>query len=185
VVSVTGGVAVQEADRLREAFKKDEFRQLFKDYVDDLANPDYSQEQEAYLSQMEAENNVPKNIKLLRPEVCLTRVLYTCVVSLVFQVVSALLCVLQAGFCLKTHDGSGDKVFINVCHSSDVTEATCTTNDKGQHWSIPNNIGAPRMEKDKSGAACLTFDVCVHTATLARAGSHKAFKEMLCKVCDA
>ena len=42
---------------------------MFQEYVDELSNPDYRREQEEYLAQMEREQNVPKNVKLLHPEV--------------------------------------------------------------------------------------------------------------------
>ena len=75
-------------------------------------------------------------------------------------------------------------MFINVCHHGDVAEASGTAGGGGggQHWSIPHNISPPRMEKDKGGAPCLTFDVVVHPNTLARAAVQKPFKDMLCKV---
>ena len=83
---------------------------------------------------------------------------------------------LQPGFCLKTHDDKDAKIFINVCHSAEVPEATA----KGLNWSVPNNISPPRMERDKGSTPCLTFDFCINTKTLARAGVQKAFKDMLC-----
>ncbi len=61
---------VQEADRLRDAFKKEEFREMFKSLVADMADPEHRREQEEYLAQMEREQQVPKSINLIRPEVC-------------------------------------------------------------------------------------------------------------------
>ncbi len=83
---------------------------------------------------------------------------------------------------MKLHDGDGNKVFINMCHLASVGKAEAKLVDGGQSWSVPHNLGPPRMEKDKSGAAALTFDFAVHSDALALAASSKPFKDMLCKV---
>ncbi len=49
--------------------KQPEFQRMFKEYVDEISNPDHRAEYEAYLAQLEREEEVPKNIELMRPEV--------------------------------------------------------------------------------------------------------------------
>ena len=56
----------------------------------------------------------------------------------------------QAGFCIKTRNKSDDaKFFINVCHHERIEKPSMKALPDGrQHWSVPNSLGPPRMEKD-------------------------------------
>ena len=56
-----------------------------------------------------------------------------------------------AGFVVKTKKKeTGDKVFINVCHSSKITPATSKKAAGGSHWDVPYRCGAltpPRVAR--------------------------------------
>ncbi len=84
---------------------------------------------------------------------------------------------------MKLHDQNGSKVFINICHSLQVDKAEGKPGKDGtQAWTIPHNLGPPRMEKDKSGVPALTFDMVIHSDALTLAAQMKPFKDMICKV---
>ncbi len=90
----------------------------------------HPQEQEAYIRQMEQDQQVPGTMQIVKPE---------------------------AGFAVKTHrlDAVGGKVFINVCHSSLVEKPRSQPAEDGKsgsNWSLPHLLSAPHMEKDAKGA---------------------------------
>ena len=60
-------LTAEEAKQLERAFKDDEFRKLMAAYVSELSDPKYKEEQEAYIAQLEAQNEVPSGKALVRP----------------------------------------------------------------------------------------------------------------------
>ena len=63
-------LTVDEAKQLEEAFKDSNFQELMADYVSEISDPKHREEQEAYISQLEAQNEVPGGKKLVRPSRC-------------------------------------------------------------------------------------------------------------------
>lgn len=55
-----------EASRFKKAFADPEFRKLFSEYADELADPKNREETEAYISQLEGEQKVPEGKELIR-----------------------------------------------------------------------------------------------------------------------
>lgn len=55
-----------ESERFKKAFNDPEFRKLFSDYMDELQDPQYREENEAYISQLEKEKKVPEGKELIR-----------------------------------------------------------------------------------------------------------------------
>lgn len=55
-----------EASRFKTAFADPEFRKLFSEYADELADPKNREETEAYISQLEDEQKVPQGKELIR-----------------------------------------------------------------------------------------------------------------------
>ena len=60
-------LTVEEAKQLETAFKDKDFCKLLSDYVSDISNPKFKEEQEAYLAQLEAQNELPTGKMLIRP----------------------------------------------------------------------------------------------------------------------
>ena len=151
-----------EIKNFEDAMKKPEFTNLLKEYMDDISDPKYREEQEKYLRQLEEKNEIPEGKNLLKP---------------------------KAGFCAKTKrvdakdTGGPSKVFINVCHAKEVEKATSeeVTRDgkRGVSWSIPFSLGPMRQEKDKKGNPAMTFDFAVNTDTLAKARADQRFRKMV------
>ncbi len=62
-----------------------------------------------------------------------------------------------AGFVAKTatvaSGGEGtSKVFLNLCSSPEIEEATMTASSKGQQWQIPYSLSQERKDTDKGGS---------------------------------
>lgn len=124
------------------------------------------QEYEAYISQLERDNNVPENKEIIRPKVVPPP---HCCLLLGLLMTSADMTPYdihhvcgQAGFCIKTRNKSDDaKFFINVCHHERIEKPSMKALPDGrQHWSVPNSLGPPRMEKDN----CTCCGCHVHDA---------------------
>ena len=76
------------------------------------------------------------------------------------------------------------RVFINVCTSDKVAEATSkkTTNAQGQsgsHWSIPFSLGSQQTVAEPDGEEVLAMDFVVNPATRAKFQKHKALQNLL------
>ena len=137
----------EEVNNLQEAFKKEEFRKMFTEYLNDMQDPKYRAEQEAYIKECEERNQLPEGVDLIHPE---------------------------PGFVVKTRDmKSKEKYFINVCSHERIDkpssqEVVSKDGKKGRNWTLPHSIGPKHMEKDKSGNLCSTYDVCFHPDSLTR-----------------
>jgi hypothetical protein len=57
----------EEARRLDHAFGDDEFCRLMAEYATEILDPKYKEEQEAYLAQLEARNELPFGRALVWP----------------------------------------------------------------------------------------------------------------------
>ena len=142
-----------EEDRLTKAFKEPEFKKLMSEYLEEISDPKNKAEYDAYINQLEKDNKVPKGTKLVRPD---------------------------SGFCVKTKkQGTGEKVFINICSAIDAGLATSKSTTKGQTWNLPHMMGPPHMEQDKNKTPCMTFDVCFHPDTLKRGFENIRFQQLL------
>eukprot|EP01041_Mallomonas_annulata_P000952 gene952-1847_t len=146
----------EETDKFKNAFDDPEFRKLLGEYMDDLNDSKFREENEAYISQLEGDKQVPQGKELIRP---------------------------SAAFVAKSHkliDGKeSDKLFINIVHSDKILVPSKVDTDKGQHWSIPYSLGPPHMEKDKSGFNVAAFDCCFHPEAIRLGKLRKEFHDML------
>eukprot|EP00939_MAST-03C_sp_MAST-3C-sp1_P003038 g3038.t1 len=130
-----------EVDNLKSAFKKEEFRKMFSEYLEEMSDPTYRAEQEAYIRQCEMRNQIPEGVDIIHP---------------------------TPSFVLKTRDAkTSQKYFINICSHDRIGKPTSqdvqAKGKKGKSWSVPHSIGPKHMEKDKSGNLCPTFDICFHS----------------------
>ena len=86
---VGGKITEKEAADMRSAFEKPEFRDMFRQYLEEISDPkarqvrrkgmyewcmplteeSMLQEQEAYLQQLERESSIPDDVKLVKPTV--------------------------------------------------------------------------------------------------------------------
>jgi dynein assembly factor 2 len=112
----------KELSGFTKAMGEPEFQDLMSEYVDEISNPKFRDEQDRYLLEMKEKNEMPGGADLIQPE---------------------------AGFCMKTmakrmvsdikKSFFEQKVFINVCWHESVDKpkqvpATQANGEKGMSW---------------------------------------------------
>ena len=80
----------------------------------------------------------------------------------------------KAGLCVKTKNAAGTKFFINICKLAEIPAPPpieeselakmIESEDYSCLWRVPMSLGAPRSEKDKSGAECMAAEVAINSA---------------------
>ena len=60
-------LSAEEARQFDKAFSDDKFRNLLAEYVAELSDPTHKEEQEAYIAQLEAQNELPSGKALIWP----------------------------------------------------------------------------------------------------------------------
>ncbi|XP_043266803.1 PIH1 domain-containing protein 1-like [Venturia canescens] len=86
------------------------------------------------------------------------------------------------GACIKCKTDTGEKVFLNICHTTKIPppedlseEQLFNVIEKEEtSWSIPMSIGHERFEKNKEGIKCLTYDIALNTKHFEKCQSQKA-----------
>ncbi|XP_071827587.1 PIH1 domain-containing protein 1-like isoform X2 [Apostichopus japonicus] len=82
----------------------------------------------------------------------------------------------EPGVCVKTKDNKGEKIFVNICKTSqmpspkDITEEELVQllDDEVPDYRIPMSIGEPHAELDKSGKGCTAYDVMISDEFMAK-----------------
>ncbi|TYZ69460.1 hypothetical protein PybrP1_001882 [[Pythium] brassicae (nom. inval.)] len=155
-----------EQDKFLSAMRDPEFRSLLSEYMTEISDPANRAETEQYLAQLEGEHKVPADKQLVRP---------------------------TPGFVVKTQwcesGGASRKLFVNVCSSDKLQPPSSTpvadpaTGKAGASWHLPYSLGPERLEKDRGGAAAVTFDVCFHPAAVGFATTQRAYRDMVVATC--
>ncbi|RZC41910.1 kintoun [Asbolus verrucosus] len=150
-----------EVERIGEALKKQEFRKLLADYVEEIQNPANKKLYEQEITQLEKERGV--DVTFINP---------------------------QPGYVIKTSVDGSKKCFINVCVNEHINKPTssptCREGAKGLQWSLPHSLTPPREDIDNKGIRCQVYDVVFHPDTLHMAHKNKAFYNMLnATACEA
>ncbi|PIO40874.1 hypothetical protein AB205_0205510, partial [Aquarana catesbeiana] len=79
----------------------------------------------------------------------------------------------QPGFCIKTHTSKKEKIFINICKSSQIPAApdlseqelvTILESDDPSGYRVPMSIGEPHVEVDNSGSGCTAYDIVINSS---------------------
>ncbi|XP_065070673.1 PIH1 domain-containing protein 1-like [Rhopilema esculentum] len=92
----------------------------------------------------------------------------------------------KPGFCLKTTDEKGNKVFVNACTSEGVLKPKNISEDElkeiflagdATKFRVPMAIGDAHVEKDKSGIDCTAYDIVINPAFLDQVNSNKFFMD--------
>ncbi|GFG30476.1 hypothetical protein Cfor_08103 [Coptotermes formosanus] len=95
------------------------------------------------------------------------------------------------GMCVKTHTESGDKVFINVCHTpevpapEDISEAALVeiwTSEDHSSFRVPISIGEGHAETDKAGNPTVAYDVAINREFYKKTENSKVFLTFLLTV---
>eukprot|EP00569_Conticribra_weissflogii_P003897 CAMPEP_0171339658 /NCGR_PEP_ID=MMETSP0878-20121228/8076_1 /TAXON_ID=67004 /ORGANISM="Thalassiosira weissflogii, Strain CCMP1336" /LENGTH=361 /DNA_ID=CAMNT_0011841595 /DNA_START=65 /DNA_END=1147 /DNA_ORIENTATION=+ len=156
-------ITAQEAKQIKKALEDDSFRKLMTEYVNEISDPKFREEQEAYIRQLEANEEVPDGKSVIRP------------------------CkgfVIKCGH-IKKRDGENPttKLFINIVYSEKVSEPESVPETTGireiRQWSVPFFLGPLRMEHDKAQSLVPTFDCCFNPKSLQYAHKMKGFCDLI------
>lgn len=146
----------EEFDRFKEALKKEEFRKLLIDYIEEIKDPENRKRYEDEVKQFEAERGV--DVTFINP---------------------------QPGFVIKSSQDGEKKCFINCAKSEHVAKPTnqiafdANTGTRGLTWSIPMAQAPPRDDLDNKRTLCRVYDVVFHPDALYLSERNKAFRKCL------
>ncbi|XP_073813153.1 PIH1 domain-containing protein Nop17-like [Musca autumnalis] len=149
-------ITKDEFERISEALKKEEFRKLFLDYIEEIQDPENRKRYEEEIKQIEAERGV--DVIFVHP---------------------------QPGFVIKTSQNGEQKCFINCAKSEHVGKPTNqvslnhATGQRGLSWSIPMAQAPPRDDFDNNKKRCCVYDVVFHPDALYLAEKNSAFHKCL------
>lgn len=135
----------KEMKALVKAMEQDEFKDILTEYVQEISDPKNKAEYEEYLRQLERQNELPPNTKLVKP---------------------------VAGFCIKTTSKKlmsktdmkyfDQKAFVNVCTHDVVPRPEKIRADKdgksGFTFNLPYRVSKGRHDQDRHGVLCATYD---------------------------
>lgn len=115
-----------EVERLTNAFKDNQFKKLFFDYVDELQDPENRRIYQKEIAQLEKERGV--DVTFINPE---------------------------PGYVVKTSVGGEKKCFLNVCCNENVRKPSSSVGVKegarGLQWSLPHSLSPVREDVDRKG----------------------------------
>ena len=145
----------EELEQLTEAFKKEEFRKLFKEYADEISDPENRRRYEEEIKLLENERGF--DVKFVHP---------------------------KPGYVVKTTVNGERKAFINVCTNDNIEKPSSQQKvgpdgKKGLAWSIPHSFSPLRDDVDKHGNKCEVFDFVIHPDTYRMAETNNRFKAMI------
>jgi dynein assembly factor 2 len=143
-----------EVERLGAALKKEEFRNLLMQYVEEINDPENKKVYEKEITELEKERGI--DISFINPEPC---------------------------YVIKSSVDGHKKAFINICQNDKVGKPTSIpmtkSGSRGLNWSLPFTQAPPRDDLDKSGNRCTVFDVVFHPDTHRLAENNVELKKML------
>ncbi|KAL1498114.1 hypothetical protein ABEB36_008967 [Hypothenemus hampei] len=143
-----------EVNRLGEALKKEEFRKLLVDYVEEIQDPKNRQIYEEEVKQLERERG--QEVTFLHP---------------------------TPAYVIKTSVNGDQKCFVNICSNENVQKPTSipTIKDgsRGLEWSLPHSLSPPHEDLDKKGARCQVYDVLFHPNTLYMGSKNQDFRSII------
>nr|ACO51970.1 PIH1 domain-containing protein 1 [Aquarana catesbeiana] len=97
----------------------------------------------------------------------------------------------QPGFCIKTHTSKKEKIFINICKSSQIPAApdlseqelvTILESDDPSGYRVPMSIGGPHVEVDNSGSGCTAYDIVINSSFFDKIKNNELFREFFITV---
>lgn len=142
-----------EVKSIGQALKKEEFRSLLAEYVNEINDPNNRKQYEKEITQLENERGV--DVKFLHP---------------------------TSGYVIKTSVDGKTKAFINICTNNNVGIPFSNPEVKGDqrvNWSIPYCLVPPREDLDKKKKMCIVYDVVFHPDTLALGKNNFQFKKLI------
>lgn len=143
-----------EINRIGDALKKEEFRKMLADYVEEIQDPENRRIYESEIAQLERERG--NDVTFIHP---------------------------HPGYVIKTSINGDKKCFVNVCYNELIdrptSQPTVKGGSKGLQWSLPHSVTPGRDDLDNKNVRCVVYDVVFHPDTLHLARSNKAFRNMV------
>lgn len=163
----------EEVSRFQKAFKDPSFRDMFREFAEELADPANRELRAKELAALEREQAILEGRSV--------------------DSVDTILVQPSASFCVKVRDATSHKVFINVCVSDKIEPAHEEDKQQKQQpqrqqrdtpsapraWQIPFCLAAPRRERDHANESCMTYDFVVAPNAIELAKRSPAFHKML------
>nr|XP_019966653.1 PREDICTED: protein kintoun [Paralichthys olivaceus] len=148
-------MTADEVEKLGKAFKDDKFREMLREYAEEISDPENKKRYEEEIALLEQQRG--HSIDFIHPEPF--RALRTSV------------------------DGSR-RCFINICTNEKVGKPECkcgVSEDgrRGQNWSLPHSLHPGRQDTDPKGNQITIYDVIFHPDTLYIASKNKRFMDMV------
>ncbi|XP_036397402.1 protein kintoun [Megalops cyprinoides] len=145
----------EEIDRFSKAFKDEKFREMLREYAEEISNPVNKKKYEEEIKLMEEERGI--DVKFIHPKP--ERVLRTSL------------------------DGK-QKCFLNVCSNDLIGKPECRAEKGidgriGQHWSLPYSVTPGRPDLDSKGNKYIIYDVVFHPDTLYIAAKNDRFMKLV------
>ncbi|KAJ3095994.1 hypothetical protein HDU97_006322 [Phlyctochytrium planicorne] len=163
--SVAGGIQLpQELEKFQKAFKNEEFRNLFSDFVKEISDPVNRERYEKEIQMLEAERG--NDIRWVKPNPW--KVIKTKYVRPPDPV-----------------DVSKEisKVFVNVCSSTEIANGTSKKVKRdgkvGESWSIPYSLSSPRVDSDNANKECMVYDCVFNPKMTEKGNANPAFADLL------
>ncbi|XP_043597785.1 protein kintoun isoform X2 [Bombus pyrosoma] len=147
-------VTKEELKNLTECLKKEEFRKMLIEYVEEVTDP--------------------KNMEVYQKEITLLEKKRGVDVTFVAP---------QPSYVIKTSINGDKKCFLNIC-TSELTDPPSSQpsfeqGHHGQQWSIPYLLTPPRDDLDKKNVRCKVFDVIFHPDTIFLSTKHTELRKIV------
>lgn len=148
-------ISRDEVNRIGEALKNEEFRKMFRDYCEEISDPENRKLYEQEITQLEKERGV--QVTFINPE---------------------------PGYVIKTSSDGTTKTFLNIATSDKIEKpsSAAATNGDGQRgltWSLPYTLAPPRRDMDKKNQVCHVYDVVFHPDALHLASRNAPFRKLV------
>lgn len=148
-------MTADEVDRLTQAFKDEKFREMLRDYAQELSDPENMKRYEEEIKILEQERG--NTIEFIHPKP--------------FKA-------------LRTSVNGKQKCFINICANEKVEKPTSTQGvseegRRGLRWSLPHSLHPGRQDTDLKGNKIMIYDVVFHPDALHMASKNKRFMDLV------
>ncbi|KAM6335799.1 protein kintoun [Podargus strigoides] len=143
-------LSAEETERLQRAFRDEQFRALFAEYVAELTDPEQRRLYEEEVAALERERGM--EVRFVHP---------------------------AAGYVLRTSQAGSRRCYLNVCSNPQVAVPQARAERGGQRWALPYSLAPGREELGRGGRRCLIYDVVFHPAALRLAARSPRFRRLL------
>ncbi|KAM6311499.1 protein kintoun [Aegotheles albertisi] len=143
-------LSAEEAERLQQAFRDQQFRALFAEYAAELTDPEQRRLYEEEVAALERERGV--EVRFVHP---------------------------AAGYVLRTSQAGSRRCYLNVCSNPQLGAPQARAEPGGHRWALPYSLAPGREELGRAGRRRLVYDVVFHPAALRLAARSPRFRRLL------